>query len=105
MPFRTCVIFILLAAALHAAPARAQVQGTGLAGVVTDAQGAVLPGVSVTASSPSLIGTQTVVTEPNGTYRFPSLPEGTYALTFELSGFQTFKRADIVLALGLPGRQ
>ena len=100
MPFRICAIFILLAAGLHATPARAQVQGTGLAGAVTDAQGAVLPGVTVTASSPALIGTQTVVTEPNGTYRFPSLPEGTYALTFELTGFQTFKRANIVLALG-----
>ena len=64
MPFRICAIFILLAAGLHAAPARAQVQGTGLAGAVTDAQGAVLPGVTVTASSPALIGTQTVVTEP-----------------------------------------
>src|SRR5262249_33901180 len=60
-------------------------------GVVSDPQGAVLPGVTVTATSPALIGSRTAVTEVNGTYRIPSLPEGTYALAFELSGFQTYK--------------
>src|SRR6266700_3564738 len=78
----------------------AQVQATRLAGIVTDAQTAVLPGVTVTATSPSLIGSQSVVSEANGSYRFPSLPEGTYTLAFELTGFQTFKRTNIVLSLG-----
>src|SRR5207253_2189911 len=43
---------------------------------------------------------RTAVTEVNGTYRFPSVPEGTYQLAFELSGFQTYKRTNIVLSLG-----
>src|SRR5262249_25529201 len=76
---------------LCASPLRAQVQSTNLVGVVSDPQGAVLPGVTVTATSPALIGSRTAVTEVNGTYRIPSLPEGTYALAFELSGFQTYK--------------
>ncbi|HJZ72734.1 MAG TPA: carboxypeptidase regulatory-like domain-containing protein [Vicinamibacterales bacterium] len=85
---------------LCASPLRAQVQSTNLVGVVSDPQGAVLPGVTVTATSPALIGSRTAVTEVNGTYRIPSLPEGTYALAFELSGFQTYKRGNIVLSLG-----
>jgi hypothetical protein len=89
------VLFVLITAA----PALAQ-QTSNLTGVATDSQGAVLPGVTVTAASPALIGTQTVVTEPNGSYRFATVPAGTYTLTFELTGFQTFKRANIVLALG-----
>jgi len=71
-----------------------------LTGVVKDAQGGALPGVTVTATSPSLIGAQTVVTESNGAYLFPSLPSGTYTLTFALQGFQTYARPNIVLSIG-----
>jgi len=78
----------------------AQGQASALAGIVTDAQGGVLPGVTVTATSPALIGSRTAVTEANGSYRLPSVPEGTYTVSFELSGFQTYKRANIVLSLG-----
>jgi hypothetical protein len=94
----------LLALALFVAgvpsAAYAQLESSHVAGVVSDAQGAALPGAIVTATSPSLIGSQVVVTEANGTYRFPSLPSGTYTLTFELSGFQPLTRPNIVLALG-----
>ena len=78
----------------------AQNVSSGLTGVVKDAQQAVLPGVTVTAMSPALIGSQSVVTESNGMYRFPSLPAGTYTLTFDLAGFQNYKRQNIVLGLG-----
>jgi hypothetical protein len=80
--------------------ARAQINPGHLTGTVKDAQGAVLPGVTVTATSPALLGAQTVVTETGGEYRFPSLPAGTYTLTFELAGFQQQKRENIVLATG-----
>jgi len=93
-------LLVVLAGLLCAAAAFAQGQSTNLVGVVTDAQGGVLPGVTVTATSPALIGSRTAVTEVNGTYRFPSLPEGAYQLAFELSGFQTYKRTNIVLSLG-----
>lgn len=81
-------------------PALGQSTSSHLTGVAKDAQGAVLPGVTVTATSPSLIGSQTVVTEANGSYRFPDLPSGTYTLKFELSGFQTLTRTNISLNLG-----
>ena len=80
-------------------PATAQDQGR-LTGIVNDAQNATLPGVTVTATSPALIGTQTAITEIDGQYRFQSLPPGRYSLTFELSGFQTTRRENIALGLG-----
>jgi hypothetical protein len=92
-------LFALAVLAAFALPAEAQDQGR-LTGIVTDAQGAILPGVTVTATSPALIGTQTAVTETDGRFRFPSLPPGRYALTYELGGFQTKRREGIVLALG-----
>lgn len=91
---------LALAVLLWAGPAAAQIEQARLIGTVTDAQGAVLPGVSVTARSASLIGGQTTVTEADGRYRFPALPGGTYELTFEITGFQTMKREGIVLRLG-----
>jgi hypothetical protein len=69
-------------------------------GRVMDAQGAVLPGVSVTATSPSALGAQTAVTSETGNYRFPAVPPGEYELTFELAGFNTLKRAGIQITLG-----
>ncbi|MDE3155464.1 MAG: TonB-dependent receptor [Acidobacteriota bacterium] len=85
---------------LLAAPASAQITGAGvLTGTVKDAQGAVLPGVTVTATSPALIGTQVSVSEANGVYRIPALPAGTYTLQFDLSGFRTMTRTNIQLAV------
>src|SRR5262245_27154075 len=64
-------------------------------GSVTDNTGAVLPGVTITASSPALIQAQVQVSGAEGDYRFIALPPGVYDLTFELSGFQTVKREGI----------
>ena len=69
-------------------------------GRVADAQGAVLPGVTVTATSPALIQPQTTVTSETGNYRFPAVPPGTYELSFELAGFNTLKRSGISITLG-----
>ena len=69
-------------------------------GRVADAQGAVLPGVTVTATSPALIQPQTTVTSETGNYRFPAVPPGTYAVSFELAGFTTLKRDGIAITLG-----
>src|SRR6185312_4898540 len=64
-----------------------------IAGIVRDASGAVLPGVSVEAASPVLIEkSRTVVTDGTGQYRIVDLKPGTYSLTFTLSGFATVKR-------------
>src|SRR5258705_8824223 len=64
-----------------------------IAGVVRDASAAVLPGVSVEASSPVLIEkARTVVSDGTGQYRITDLPPGSYVLTFSLSGFTSVKR-------------
>ncbi len=100
MGSRRHVVVMALAICLGAWTAYAQINPAHLTGTVKDAQGAVLPGVTVTATSPALLGNQTVVTEANGEYRFPNLPAGTYALGFELQGFQTLKRQGITLTTG-----
>ncbi len=69
-------------------------------GVVTDASAAVLPGVTVTATSPALIQPQVVVTGDDGTYRLIALPAGVYEITYELAGFRTFRRRDIRVVIG-----
>src|SRR4030095_2373614 len=94
---RTLILFLALGAL--AAPAAAQIDQGRLTGTVKDAQGGVLPGVTVTAKSPALIGTRSVVTEAAGTYSIASLPTGEYELTFELAGVQSFKRSGIQLTL------
>jgi hypothetical protein len=64
-------------------------------GTVTDNTGAVLPGVTVTATSPALIQPQVQVTGEDGSYRFLALPPGVYTVAFELSGFQGIKREGV----------
>jgi len=79
-------------------PAATYAQGS-IAGSVRDASGAVLPGVTVEASSPALIEkTRAVVTDGTGQYKIVDLRPGTYAVTFALSGFSTVKREGIELA-------
>src|SRR5262245_52434054 len=78
-----------------AAPASAQDFRGRINGTVTDNSGAVLPGVTVTASSPALIQPQVQVSGTEGDYRFVALPPGVYDITFELSGFQNVKREGI----------
>jgi hypothetical protein len=71
-----------------------------LVGTVTDDTGGVLPGATVTIQSPNLVGgTQTTVTDGDGSYRFPALPAGTYSLLVELDGLKTVNRTDIHIEL------
>src|SRR5437879_6035216 len=70
-----------------------------LAGVVTDSSGAVLPGVTVEASSPVLLeNTRTAVTDGTGQYLIPGLTPGTYSVTFTLTGFSTVKRDGVEIS-------
>jgi hypothetical protein len=76
-------------------------QGTGIAGVVKDTSGAVLPGVTVGASSPALIEkVRTVVTDGQGLYSITELRPGVYTVNFVLPGFSTVKREAIMLTTG-----
>ncbi len=65
----------------------AQTNAGSLSGLVTDAGGGALPGVSVTATQSGTGFNRTVVTEADGGYRFQSLPVGVYELTADLAGF------------------
>ena len=63
---------------------------------MTDASGAVLPGVTITLSGERLIGgPQTQVSDTSGTYRFDRLVPGSYDVKFELQGFRTVERPDV----------
>jgi len=70
-----------------------------IAGKVVDNQGGPLPGVTVEATSPKLVGKASTVTDVNGTYRLMALPSGTYDITFKLPGFKTLVRKEIYLDL------
>ncbi|HET9567382.1 MAG TPA: carboxypeptidase-like regulatory domain-containing protein, partial [Vicinamibacterales bacterium] len=71
-----------------------------VAGAVKDASGAVLPGVTVEASSPALIEKiRTVVTDGSGQYQIVNLPPGPYTVTFALPGFSTFKRDGVEVSV------
>src|SRR5512138_2487805 len=88
---------LILAFVLLVVPRLAIAQAV-IAGVVKDASGAVLPGVTVEASSPALIEkVRTAVTDSTGQYRVENLRPGTYSVTFSLTGFSTFKREGIEL--------
>src|SRR5436309_10998316 len=79
-------------------PATALAQTSGIAGVVKDTTGAVMPGVTVEASSPALIEqVRTVTTDTQGQYKIGDLRPGTYTVTFTLPGFSTIKREGIEL--------
>jgi hypothetical protein len=81
-----------------ALPATARAQ-SAFAGVVKDATGAVLPGVTVEASSPALIEkVRSVVTDGTGQYKVVDLRPGTYSVAFTLPGFNALKRDGIELA-------
>jgi hypothetical protein len=83
-------------------PSLAAAQGGdgSLRGAIKDDQGAVMPGVTVTATSAALINPSVTVTESDGTYRLVNLPPGTYTLQAELPGFTTFRREAILLRAG-----
>src|SRR5947209_4443372 len=69
-------------------------------GKVTDASGGVLPGVTVTLSSPALLEPRVALTSVTGTYEFSGLAIGAYKVTFELAGFGTQVREGLQLQGG-----
>src|SRR5262245_11094746 len=91
----TGVLVLLLGLAL-APSAQAQALQTGvITGKVSDNQGARAQGVQVTLTGPALLTPRTAQTDPEGVYRFPSLPPGSYALSFELQGFRKATRGNV----------
>src|SRR5262245_34767446 len=86
---------VLALTILISAPAAAQ---GAITGVVKDASGGVLPGVTVEAASPALIEkVRSVSSDASGQYRIVDLRPGTYSVTFSLPGFKTVKRDGVAL--------
>ena len=96
LAFASCAIGITL---LTCAPVHAQGSGNAsIVGTVTDESGAVLPGVTVEASSPALIEkVRSTVSDSQGRYQIIELRPGTYTVTVSLPGFSTFQRTGIQL--------
>src|SRR4029079_17654838 len=95
MRLRTTAVFAALMLVFGGAIAAAQSQTGEIFGKVTDESGAVLPGVAVTLSGPSLLQPQTATTSETGTYQFPRLTVGTYNLKFEIAGFKALVQEGI----------
>ena len=104
MRFRKCiVVFALLALfglGLGLQPAFAQFANADLRGSVTDADGGVLPGVTVTARNEATGLSRTTVTSTTGQYLITALPPGLYSITFQLEGFQTSEQTAVRLLVG-----
>jgi Carboxypeptidase regulatory-like domain len=94
---RYLTVAAVLVFAMLAAETTAQ-QASGIAGVVKDPTGAVLPGVTVEASSPALIEkVRTASTDAAGQYKIIDLVPGPYVVTFSLPGFTSYRREGIEL--------
>ena len=97
---KTCFQRAVLVAAVALLPALAHAQS--ITGVVRDASQAVLPGVSVEASSPVLIEkVRTAVSDGTGQYRIENLTPGIYKVTYTLPGFTTVERAGVEVTTGV----
>ena len=99
---KTCrtLSLALCLALLPLASVSAQDNQARLIGVVSDASGAALPGVTVTAAGAAQQRPAPVVTDNSGRYITPWLAPGTYTVSFELSGFETRTITNVALAAG-----
>src|SRR6266851_5076936 len=96
---RTLVIVTGVALVCLAALPSAVFAQSAIAGVVKDTSGAVLPGVTVEATSPVLIEkSRAATTDSAGQYKIVDLRPGAYTVTFSLSGFSMVKRDGFELA-------
>ena len=91
---------LLVTAVALVLPGTAPAQTGGIAGEVADTTGGVLPGVTVTATTPSAIAVRTTVTDGQGLYVLTALVSGTYVVEFTLPGFSTVQREGVELVGG-----
>ncbi len=99
--FEARKLYGLLFILLLVAPAAFAQEFTGnIDGRVSDASGAVIPGATITLSSPAIQGTRQAISGETGVYQFRLLPVGTYSLKFELPGFKTLIREGVIVEVG-----
>jgi outer membrane receptor protein involved in Fe transport len=97
---RIILAMITLAFAFVGAPAHAQQTTGNVSGRIVDAQGAAVPGVTVTATNTQTGFSRSDVSDAEGIYRLTALPVGTYDLAAELTGFQKRESKAIVVSVG-----
>ena len=95
------IVVLFLASLCLTVPASAQVANAVVTGIVTDAQGGVLPGVTITVTNAESGVVRTIVTATEGRYRLGGVPPGHYNLKAELPGFANVEVKDITLTIGL----
>ena len=100
MRYLQTMVAALAAVLTLAIPASAQ-QGTAqIQGKISDAQGALLPGVTVTVRNQETGMFRETVSNPDGSYFISGMTPGTYRMTAELQGFRKFERSGILLEVG-----
>ena len=92
MKVRVVAMLTALALVMGTSAAWAQSQTGDIFGKVTDTSGAVLPGVTVTLSGPSLLQPQVATTSDTGSFQFPRLNVGVYVVKFELPASRPWSR-------------
>src|SRR5882724_3768345 len=94
---KVVLALVLIAVGVLALPVVAAAQSQ-IAGTVRDESGGVLPGVTIEAASPALIEkTKSAVSDANGRFTIVDLRQGTYKVTFSLTGFSTVVRDGLEL--------
>ena len=96
----TVSILVALLTVVFTGAATAQERFGGIAGVVSDASQAPVPGATITATNKQTGASRTVVSGADGTYRIPDLDPGRYTVTVELQGFQKVQADDVLVLLG-----
>ena len=97
LAFRRTIAFAAALLLVAAVPASAQFDRGTLSGTIKDEQGAVMPGVAVTARNTQTQQLVTTVTDGTGFYTFPNLLPGRYDILAELQGFKTIRRENVQL--------
>src|SRR5262252_2053134 len=96
---RRCAAALLLVCLLFCTTALTQTSNATLGGTVSDGSGALIPGVSITATNTSTGIVTTVISNEAGAYQFASLQPGSYKVTGELTGFQTQVYNNVALGI------
>jgi hypothetical protein len=100
MRSRIIMLVVVWCSVVTSAAAQTAVEGS-IRGHIRDQQEAVLPGVTITATSPTVAQTLTATSDAEGGYRLVNVPPGEYTITAELQGFATVKRGGVVMRAGL----
>src|SRR5258708_37098557 len=95
-----CVSLVLTAVLFSAGPARGQVSGATLSGLVTDENGGSVPGATVSIKNLGTGVARDLTTNADGFYSTPNLIPGTYEVRVSAKGFQTLVQKEITLTVG-----